>query len=279
MPEQKKSYFRTTEVAPVLTSDLRGELQFITIKSAALAGRGDITLYTPAEVSDEVSSDISTQPLPVILLLHGVYGSHWSWAMKGLAHITLQSMIDAGEIPPMILAMPSDGLWGDGSGYLAHSGRDFEQWIVNDVPRAISEVTGNSLDAPHFISGLSMGGYGAMRLGAKYPDRFRAFSGHSSITDMDQMKLFVEENMSKYHSSDTKCLSVLETILENRSLIKPFRFDCGVDDLLIEQNRKLASDLDANGIDFIYEEFPGDHDWPYWTEHVRKTLHFFGSQC
>lgn len=253
-----------------MAAPAQGELRFITVKSNTLAGRGDITLYTPARLSDK-------KTLPVILLLHGVYGSHWSWAMKGLAHTTLQAMIDEGLIPPMILAMPSDGLWGDGSGYLAHSGKDFEQWIIEDVPRAVSEVTGNALDAPHFISGLSMGGFGAMRLGAKHPDRFKAFTGHSSITDLEQMSLFVEEDLHRYRSNKTTDQSVLKTILENQATLPPFRFDCGKDDLLIEQNRQLARELESHGIDFTYEEFPGTHDWSYWIEHIRKTFIFFAS--
>ena len=253
-----------------MAAPAHGELRFITVKSNALAGRGDITLYTPARLPDK-------KTLPVILLLHGVYGSHWSWAMKGLAHTTLQSMIDEGLIPPMILAMPSDGLWGDGSGYLAHSGKDFEQWIIDDVSRAVSEVTGNALDAPHFISGLSMGGFGAMRLGAKHPDRFKAFTGHSSITDLEQMCLFVEEDLHHYHSNKPTDQSVLKTILENQATLPPFRFDCGKDDLLIEQNRQLARELESSGVDFTYEEFPGNHDWPYWIEHIRKTFLFFAS--
>lgn len=270
MSEELKSHFRTIEVAPVIGGRSQGELKFVTVKSSALTGRGDITLYTPTDFPNG-------KRLPVILLLHGVYGSHWSWAMKGSAHTTLQSMIDENLIPPMILAMPSDGLWGDGSGYVAHSGKDFEQWIVNDVPRAVSEVTGNPLEAPHFISGLSMGGFGAMRLGARYPSRFRAFTGHSSITDLEQMSLFVEEDLSHYHSNNPNDQSVLDTLLENQSTLRPFRFDCGEDDILIEQNRKLSNELEKNGIDFIYEEFPGEHDWPYWIEHIRKTFLFFGS--
>ncbi len=37
----------------------------------------------------------------------------------------------------MILAMPSDGLWGDGSGYLWYDGVDYENWIMEDVIEAV----------------------------------------------------------------------------------------------------------------------------------------------
>ena len=272
MPESPESQFRTLEAAPIVATPSQGNLQFVTVKSNALAGRGDITIYSPSQFS-------KAESLPVVILLHGVYGSHWSWAMQGQAHVTLQSVIDDGTIPPMILAMPSDGLWGDGSGYLNHSEKKFEQWIVDDVPKAVSEVTGNALDAPHFISGLSMGGYGAMRLGAKHAGRFSAFTGHSSITNLAQMSEFVEEDLESYITDNNSEQSVLETILKNRSTLPPFRFDCGKDDPLIEHNRTLAKELKNQGIDFDYEEPPGEHTWPYWTEHVSKTFLFFAGIC
>lgn len=40
----------------------------------------------------------------------------------------------------MVLVMPSDGLFGDGSGYFNHGDKDFEKWIVKDVIGLISEV-------------------------------------------------------------------------------------------------------------------------------------------
>jgi putative tributyrin esterase len=269
------SHFRTTE-----TGDLpcpHGTLKLVTVKSPALKARADVTLYIPKQAKGHTD-------LPVVLLLHGVYGSHWAWALSGNAHTTLQNLIDTGELPPMILAMPSDGLWGDGSGYVPHHGQDFEKWITDDVPQLVSEVTGNQLDAPHFIAGLSMGGFGALRLGAQFPDRFRAFSGLSSITALDQMSQFIEDPIDAYRTSSDQPQqqpqsdSVIETILQNRQSLRPFRFDCGTDDPLLEANRILANNLERENIPFTYEEFPGGHEWPYWQTHLAKTLQFFGNQ-
>jgi hypothetical protein len=82
-------------------------LRFLTFKSPVLRGRGDVTLFVPLDSEN-------AQNLPMVVLLHGVYGSHWNWALKGGAHRTAQAMIAGGEISPMVLVMPSDGLWGDG---------------------------------------------------------------------------------------------------------------------------------------------------------------------
>lgn len=262
------AYFRTLESAEIPCQ--RGRLSMVTVKSPALRSRADITLFVPETPG-------TAGPLPVLLLLHGVYGSHWCWAFRGSAHTTLQAMIDSGEVRPMILAMPSDGLWGDGSGYLAHHGQDFEHWIVDDVPHAVAEVSGNPLDAPRFISGLSMGGFGALRLGAKYPDCFKAFYGHSSITRLEEMASFVEEPPDAYESTalTAEDHSVFETLLQNRERIGLFAFDCGSEDLLIEGNRALHRRLVGAAIPHTYDEFPGTHGWSYWETHFRDSLRFF----
>ncbi|MEO6817925.1 MAG: hypothetical protein ABI177_14625 [Edaphobacter sp.] len=88
---------------------------------------------------------------------------------KGGGHRTARCMMEAGEIEPMVIAMPSDGLGRDGSGYLTHpNAEDAEQWIVDEVP-FIARLAAPALgcNAEVAIAGLSMGGYGALRLGAK----------------------------------------------------------------------------------------------------------------
>src|SRR6266446_4773753 len=102
-------------------------LSFLTVKSAALGQRADITLWAPRGAVVEPAT-------PIVLLLHGVYGSHWAWALKGGVHLTAQRLISADAIPPMVICMPSDGLWGDGSGYVSHRAKNFERWIVEEAP-------------------------------------------------------------------------------------------------------------------------------------------------
>jgi enterochelin esterase-like enzyme len=259
--------FRTTEISnPEFESD---NLRFITIKTPNLKGRGDICVFVPPMKN--------LNDIPLIILLHGVYGSAWAWSQKGEAHITAWNMIRQGEIPPMVIAMPSDGLWGDGTGYLPHNGMDFEKWIVNDVPAAVTEnIPQVSENSKLFISGLSMGGFGALRLGIKYSNRFEAVSAHSSITDLQQMELFVEEPLTDYIQEEERENSVWGMAQKNNGPIPKLRFDCGTDDLLIEHNRELHQKLLKAHINHEYQEFPGGHEWPYWQEHLKNTLLFFG---
>jgi S-formylglutathione hydrolase FrmB len=261
--------FRTIEIAdPRFTHD---GLIPVTFKSPALGTRADVTFFAPPGLERAAH-------VPLAILLHGVYGSHWAWALKGGAHRTAARLIEERSIPPMVLAMPSDGLWGDGSGYVRHAtGADYERYIVEEVPACAAEAlpgrtTANSV---LFIAGLSMGGFGALRLGAKYSTRFRAVSGHSSITHFSQMVKFVEEPLSRYGPPPEAEQSVLHWMETNRAQLPPVRFDCGTEDLQIEENRQLHRDLSARGIPHVYEEFPGGHEWPYWERHLADTLRCF----
>jgi S-formylglutathione hydrolase FrmB len=252
-------------------SDPKWEVEYlrhVTVKSENLKGRGDVTLFVPPHVKGRLD-------VPLILLLHGVYGSHWNWTRKGGAHRTALRMIEAGTLPPVVIAMPSDGLQGDGTGYLTQQDRDFERWIVDDVPQLAQEVVpAVTAESSRLIAGLSMGGFGAMRIGAKYGPQFIGISAHSAVTDTTQFEGIIEEPIEdlSIHPQDHHLADVL---IANRDRLPPLRFDCGVDDPLIDPNRALHNRLTETFIAHRFEEHSGTHEWAYWEEHLEDTLEFF----
>lgn len=257
--------FRTVELSPSLAEF--GGLRFATVHSQLLGGRADVTLWAP--------STPKPSGLPLVILLHGVYGSHWAWALKGRVHQTARRLIEAGEIPPMALAMPSDGLRGDGTAYVPQALGNYERWIVDEVPlvarEAVPELNESS---PCFISGLSMGGFGALRLGARHPQVFQGISAHSAATSLQSLAPFLAEPLPVGESS-VEDPSALEALVRHRGSLPPVRFDCGVDDFLIGHNRHLHADLELAGIAHEYEEFSGGHTWEYWEANVERSLRFF----
>jgi S-formylglutathione hydrolase FrmB len=236
--------------------------------SPALRGRGDASVFVPPAVEHGAA-------VPLVVLLHGVYGSHWAWFLKGAAHRTAGELIAARRIRPMVLVAPSDGLQGDGSGYVPHAERDAEGWIVRDLLEGVRQafpcVDENS---PLFIAGLSMGGYGALRLGAKYAQLFRGISAHSAITDVREMDEFTFEPFSTA-GIPPEDLDVIAWMERNRESLPPLRFDCGLQDQLLGGNRKLHAALDARGIPHTYSEPEGAHEWSYWRRQMSETLLFF----
>jgi enterochelin esterase-like enzyme len=243
-------------------------LRHLTFYSPALHGRGDVSIFIPR-------GTVFPAKLPLIVLLHGVYGSHWAWFLKGAAHLTAQAMIDSGEIRPMMIATPSDGLSGDGSGYWPRPHRDAERWIVEDVPACVREQFPS--DGPLFLSGLSMGGYGALRLGFKYARTFKGISAHSSITRSEQMLDFVRERDLHLEEMAPGEPDILFWAEKHLHKLPPLRFDCGHDDSLFAANQELDRELTAMGISHRFDAFSGEHSWEYWKEHFAETLRFFDS--
>lgn len=243
---------------------------FLSLKSSYLRGRGEVSVYLPP-------TGRGTRDLPFIMLLHGVYGSHFSWLYQAGAHLVLEKMLASNLLDPFMLVMPSDGLTGDGSGYLPHLDKNHEQWIVEDVVAALKyhfpEISDQSRA---YITGLSMGGYGALRLGMKYHEIFDGISAHSAITDLDDLQTFIEEDSRAVLAAETIAASAIITnAVKYRDHVPPIRLDCGNEDRLIESNRRLHRQLNDAGIQHCYEEFEGVHNYEYWTKHIEDSFHFF----
>jgi len=274
---QKEFWFPMVPIKPagrtrtVSTSDPQFErdgIRFFTLYSPALRGRGDVSIFVPPGIESSAS-------VPLILLLHGVHDSHWAWFFNGGAHKVASDLMAEGQMRPMLLVAPSDGLYQDGSGYLRHSGRDFERWITNDVIESVANAFGCiSGSSPMFIVGLSMGGYGALRLGLKRADMFHGISAHSAITDVDEMSQFVCDPFPP-EPIETIETDLFTWIERNRKILPPLRFDCGTADQLIEGNRRFHNELKRRRISHQYVEFDGRHDWLYWSAHVSSSFLFF----
>jgi len=258
--------FRTFEVsddalAPEKTA-------FITIFSEALNGRGDILVY---------NNKPTTNNVPVIYLLHGVFSSHWAWMFSGGAHQVYEQIRQNVDLPEFVLVMPSDGLYGDGSGYVNRDCGRFRDWIVEDVPRAVGHIVPEiSSHSNHYIAGLSMGGYGALRIGAQHSDFYRGMAAHSPITKPQDFDFFTDQNPVQ-NTHDSEGLLSLGELLSGQSNLPPFRFDCGDEDVLSDANRQLHQFLKQQNIQHDYQEFPGGHDWVYWNRYLVKTLLFFAN--
>jgi len=248
--------------SPEPLPDIEGaDVRTLSVDSRALGGRADVTVFAPPQAAAEA---------PLVLLLHGVYGSHRDWARQGGAHRTAQQLIDAGRVRPMVIAMPSDGLWAPGLGYAPHTAGDYERWIMQDVVGCVSHAVPD-LGPDLLLSGFSMGGYAALRLGAKYGGVVRAVSAHSPITRMSDTGRFVAEPGSAL--SEEPFLGVW--IARYRATAPPLRFDCGTEDPLVDASRRLHEELTQQRVPHRYEEFRGAHDWAYWSAHLADTLLFF----
>lgn len=126
------------------------------------------------------------------------------------------------------------------------------------------------------IGGLSMGGYGSVKVGLKYPDLFGSVAAHSGAIDIaallteslcPEMKVIFPKGKMRA-DEDPFALAA-------RPGPKPaLYFDCGVDDFLIGHNRRFHALLAELGVPHTYKEFPGEHNWEYWDRHITAALRF-----
>lgn len=126
-----------------------------------------------------------------------------------------------------------------------------------------------------FIGGLSMGAFGAFKIGIKYRHIFSAIAAHSSLTNILQMEKFVEENVENYLQEDKTEEDVFLTIQKYKDQLLVLSFDCGLSDTQIGHNRILHQQLIDQNIPHDYEEYQGAHEWSYWEEHITDTILFF----
>jgi S-formylglutathione hydrolase FrmB len=165
----------------------QGSVVETTIDSPALKGnlvgdptRRPLAVYLPPSYSDPVK-----RRYPAVYLLHGYQGSHKQWMAGGKEwniRDAMDKLIRAGKVREMILVMPDARNRYGGSFYTnSVATGNWEDYIAQDL---VAFVDGAYRTLPaaasRGIAGHSMGGYGALKLAMKHPDRFGAAYGLSS---------------------------------------------------------------------------------------------------
>ncbi|MGD2173815.1 MAG: alpha/beta hydrolase family protein [Candidatus Brocadiaceae bacterium] len=209
-------------------------------------------------------------PYPALYLLHGLSDDDTIWTRRTSLERYVAEM-------PLVVVMP-DG----GRGFYTDAvrGPDWEKHIMQDVIGfaerffpLIPERSGR------VIGGLSMGGYGSMKLALKYPEWFCSVVAHSSAFDLSA-RLKDPERAEEFSlifgqapaGGDNDVFALAEQV--DRTVLPAIRFDCGTEDGLLVENRRFHQHLQELGIEHEYAEFPGGHEWAYWDGHIQEALSF-----
>lgn len=226
--------------------------------------------HTAANV---ILPEVGEPPYPTLYLLHGLSDDHTAW----VRNTSLERYVSG---LPLIVVMP-DG----GRGFYLDAAEGFKYGtaIGTELPERIERTfPAKRTRDGRALAGLSMGGYGALRLALTHPDRFCAaaslsgavgwghyptdWAGNPYIPEFQRVlgKEFVGTDADIWHTA-----AQLPPV-ERPSL----RFDCGADDFLFAHNRALHAFLTEAGVPHEYAEHPGAHNWAYWDEHIRESLTF-----
>lgn len=224
---------------------------------------------------------------PVLYLLHGGSGHFRDWLNQTPDKMVVRNLADQYN---MIIVMPEGETFGWYLDSPVDAGSKFETYITKEVIQKI-DATYRTVQSNkgRVITGLSMGGHGAMYLSTRHPELFCAAGTMSGAMDMNWTKFKINEDFAKSikdrfgklmgtdNPNDevfvkNSIINMVETIKKNGM---PVIIDCGVDDFLIDANRELHRRLLYANVPHDYTERPGAHTWPYWQNSLPYHVHFF----
>jgi putative tributyrin esterase len=243
---------------PRLTPNL--VMRDVIFHSAALNRGMQYRVVMPARVSGGAK-------LPVVYLLHGGGGNFRDWSN----YTDVARFAERG----LILVMPE----GDDSYYTNSAGRPQDRYedyvvseLISDVEARFPAATGR---ANRSIVGISMGGFGAVKLALRHPDVYVFAGGLSSAVDVPHRPFSIKRIQQwRQHSaifgpwgSSTRQDNDPFVLARSADPARtPYLFlTCGEQEGLLPANRSLAALLERRHFAYEFHTTRGGHDWNQWN--------------
>lgn len=233
-------------------------------QSKFLAKPDTVWVFKPKRMSN-------AEGLPMIFLLHGYSGSYKQW------HSIMDAQKYADDYGFLIVC--PDGLyqsWYFNSPVKKDS--QFESFFFDELfPDMVKRFKPNQSKV--MISGLSMGGHGALHLFIQKPELFLSAgstSGGVQLTDAFG-KYGLGDLLGDPPKDDElwKKYSVINNIQKLANVGKPFIFDCGASDFFYQSNNELKQKCDQLKLKATYISQPGTHNRAYWAKSIKQQFDYF----
>ncbi len=209
---------------------------------------------------------------PLVILLHGWSGNyrHWNELTNGL-----QKYCDKYGF---IIACP-DGFYD--SWYLDSPINPKSQmetfFIKNVLPEIFNKVNVDKKNV--FITGLSMGGHGAMLLFLKHQDIFKSAGSLSGILDITEFpnrwSMLNALGKIEEHPENWKNNSVYNLLDKMKGSDKQILIECGTEDFAYSVNKKFYEKCLTSKIKATFISQPGNHNADYWRSNIENHFIFF----
>jgi putative tributyrin esterase len=211
---------------------------------------------------------------PVLYLLHGMSDDHSIWLRRTSIERYASGLGIAVVMPAVQRSYYTD---------MHHGGR-YWTFISEELPELAAQFFPiSSKREDSFAAGLSMGGYGAMKLGLARPDRFAAVASLSGAMDIrrhynkDVTYRREIENIFGTKEQLIGSINDLFHLAEKTAALpaeeQPLLYQCcGTEDFLYEENVDFRDHALRLGLPLHYEEGPGEHEWGYWDAAIQRVL-------
>lgn len=249
-------------------NSLAGKVDTVSIYSNSMHKNIKAVVIKPAAYKKKKSS------FATVYLLHGFSGDFSNWITK------VPELNKYADDYQTLIVCP-DGAY---SSWYFDSPIDtayrYETHIVTEVVNFIDKHYRTIADKNHrAITGLSMGGHGALFLALRHTDVFGAAGSMSGGVDLaesrnrfDIMKRIGDTILQASNWHDMTVINLIDNYTGTG--LKIF-FDCGEKDIFIDGNRRLHQKMLRLKIPHTYIERPGEHNWAYWTNAIPFQLLFF----
>ena len=215
------------------------------------------------------------KPLKVLWLLHGLSGDHTSW----MRYSAIERYVRKRNVA---VVMPNvDRSWYTNTAY----GANYFDFVAKELPalfyqtfKGVSEKREDQI-----VAGLSMGGYGAMKLALSYPEQYGSCISLSGSFDITRKKrpydLAEWQGIFGYDLESALALEGSEHDLfalaekqKRGARVPNIYMWCGTEDSLIEVNHFFDRRLTELGIAHEFHFSEGDHSWKWWDLHIQNAL-------
>lgn len=208
---------------------------------------------------------------PTLYLLHGLSDDHTIWMRR-----TSIERYAAAKGLAVVMPAVNRSFYSDMPG-----GPRYWEFISEELPalaRSFFPLSDRRED--NFAAGLSMGGYGALKLGLTHPERFAAVASMSGAVNLQWAVDNVPNHEFRWLAGESGIVSgtsldlfylAKELAASDKEQPKLFQC-CGTEDFLYEENVKFRDTCRELGLALTYEEEPGVHEWGYWDAKIQRIL-------
>ena len=226
--------------------------------------------------TEYANADLQEKQYPVLYLLHGAFGCYSDWSEKA----NLDSLANCYHV---IIVCPD----GQDSWYFdspIDPKMQFETYVSKELVEYIdSHYRTLANRYMRAITGLSMGGHGALFLAFRHPDVFWSCGSMSGNMDITQFpdKWHIKDRLGEYAANEQRWRDHAVCNLVDQVKACPLQpaqniiIDDGLNDIFIKNNIALHEQLVEKGIEHDFTVRPGRHSWDYWVNSLDYHMMFF----
>jgi len=229
-----------------------------------------VVLPQPTEEQIGVAPAARRTDFPVLYLLHGLSDDHTAWTR----YTSIERYAAAAGLA-VIMPAVHRSFYADE----AH-GHRYWTFVSEELPQVVRSFFRVTADpAETYVAGLSMGGYGALKLGLTHPDRFGAVASLSGAVDIRQLATRPERSevfrrvFDNRISDSDDIFALLEAA--DPTVVPPLYLSCGTEEeRLMPPNRRLAERARERGIAVTTDFRPGVHEWGLWDAVIPEVINW-----